>query len=282
MQRGYRSKLSRFPSHKIGVAAAWTLITAQEIERAANFRSPRSLRKFYSCVLNSVPCKVPRFSFYYSVSLYMNQRLIAEIGRTQRLAIINSLKRTKGMSVNELVDKMGMSYMGIKQHCLTLQRDGYLDTWRRPQKMGRPEMVYRLTRRSHDLFQSDSNQLTLDLLKSAREIYGANAPEKLLYNMFEKKTAAVKAKAKGNTVAERAKWLARIRDAEGYMAQFRNDGEGGPHILECHSPIMNMLERYPIIARLEQDMFEKILHTPVRRQMIRNSGLYECAFYFAV
>src|SRR5207247_5152803 len=77
----------------------------------------------------------------------MNQRLLAEIGRTQRLEILNSLKRTKGMSVNELVDKMGMSYMGIKQHCLTLQRDGYLDTWRRPQRMGRPEMVYRLTRR---------------------------------------------------------------------------------------------------------------------------------------
>jgi predicted ArsR family transcriptional regulator len=64
----------------------------------------------------------------------MNQRLISEIGRTQRLDIINSLKRTKGMSVNELVEKMGMSYMGIKQHCITLHRDGYLDTWRRPQK----------------------------------------------------------------------------------------------------------------------------------------------------
>ena len=65
------------------------------------------------------------------------------------------------------------------------------------------------------------------------------------------------------------------------MAQFKPDGEGGPHILECHSPIMNMIERYPIIARLEQEMFETVLRTPVRRQMIRNSGLYECAFYFA-
>src|SRR3989475_12599731 len=124
----------------------------------------------------------------------MNQRLLAEIGRTQRLEILNSLKRTKGMSVNELVERMGMSYMGIKQHCLTLQRDGYLDTWRRPQKMGRPEMVYRLTRRSHDLFQADSHQLTLDLLKSTEEIYGPNAPEKLLYSIFEKKSAALKDK----------------------------------------------------------------------------------------
>ncbi len=212
----------------------------------------------------------------------MNQRLIAEIGRTQRLEILNSLKRTRGMSVNELVGKMKMSYMGIKQHCLTLHRDGYLDTWRRPQRMGRPEMVYRLTRRSHDLFQADSNQFTFDLLKSAQEIYGTNAPEKLLYNVFEKKTAALKTKAKGNTVAERAKWLARFRDGEGYMTQLVTGDEGGPKILECHSPIMNLLERYPIIARLEQDMFEAVLGTPVRREMIRNSGLYECAFYFSL
>src|SRR5947207_14917232 len=150
----------------------------------------------------------------------MNQQLLAEIGRTQRLEILNSLKRSKGLSVNELVRKMKMSYMGIKQHCLTLQRDGYLDTWRRPQKMGRPEMVYRLTRRTHELFQTDSNQFTLELLKSAHETFGPNAPEKLLYNVFERKTTALKAKVKGETVEERAKWLARTRDGEGHMSQF--------------------------------------------------------------
>jgi predicted ArsR family transcriptional regulator len=213
----------------------------------------------------------------------MNQQLLAEIGRTQRLEILNSLKRSKGMSVNELVRKMKMSYMGIKQHCLTLQRDGYLDTWRRPQKMGRPEMVYRLTRRTHDLFQTDSNRFTLELLKSVQESYGPNASEKLLYNMFERKISALKSKAKGETVAERAKWLARLRDSEGYMAQFiMEEKESGSQILECHSPIMNLLDRYPIIGRLEQDMFEAVLGTSVRREETRNSGLYECAFYFAV
>ena len=127
----------------------------------------------------------------------MNQRLLAEIGRTQRLEILNTLKRTRGLSVNQLVARMKMSYMGIKQHCLTLERDGYLDTWRRPQKMGRPEMVYRLTRRTHALFQADSNAFTLDLLQSIEEIHGPNAPEKLLYNLFERKTNALKEKVKG-------------------------------------------------------------------------------------
>jgi len=119
-------------------------------------------------------------------------------------------------------------------------------------------------------------------LKAAEDIYGPNAPEKLLYNAFKKKTAALRAKAKGDTVADRAKWLANMRDGEGYMAEFvNNNKDGGPHILESHSPILNVLEHYPIVGRFEQDMFEAVLGTRVRREVIRNSGLYECVFQFA-
>ncbi len=212
----------------------------------------------------------------------MNQQLLAEIGRTQRLEILNTIKRTKGLSVNELVAKMKMSYMGIKQHCLTLERDGYLDTWRRPQKMGRPEMVYRLTKRTHDLFPCDSNDLTLELLQSVKEIYGPNAPEKLLFNVFERKTAVLKERVTGESVADRAMWLAKQREHEGFMSQFLTEEKDGPQILECHSPIMNLLDEYPIIARFEQDLVEAVLGTPVRREETRTSGLYECAFFFAV
>ncbi|MDQ3314059.1 MAG: winged helix-turn-helix transcriptional regulator [Verrucomicrobiota bacterium] len=212
----------------------------------------------------------------------MNQELLSQIGRTQRLEILNTLKRTKGLSVNELVAKLGMSYMGIKQHCLTLERDGYLDTWRRPQKMGRPEMVYRLTRRTHDLFPCDSNDLTLQLLSSSKEIYGPNASEKLLFHVFQRQTEALKARVNADTVEERAKELVKIRETEGFMSQVvTDDKDGGPQILECHSPIMNLLDEYPIIARFEQDMVEGVLATPVRREETRTSGLYECAFYFA-
>jgi predicted ArsR family transcriptional regulator len=225
---------------------------------------------------------VPRFKSHQPETT-VNQRLLAEIGRTQRLEILNTLKRTRGLSVNQLVARMKMSYMGIKQHCLTLERDGYLDTWRRPQKMGRPEMVYRLTSRTHALFQADSNAFTLDVLQSMEEIHGPNAPEKLLYNLFDRKTNALRARVNGSTVEERAQSLANIRDEEGHMSQFVNDAsEGGPQILECHSPIMNLIEKYEIIGRLEQEMFEKALQTPVRREETRTSGLYEAAFYFAV
>ena len=45
---------------------------------------------------------------------------------------------------------------------------------------------------------------------------------------------------------------------------------------------MNVLDKYPIIGRLEQEMFEQLLGAKVRREETRNSGLYECAFYLSL
>src|SRR5271154_5524747 len=113
----------------------------------------------------------------------MNQKLIAEIGKSQRLAILNKLKRTQGLSVKELAAMLGMSYMGIKQHCIDLHKDGYLDTWRRPKPVGRPEMLYRLTDRAHELYTVTSNGMTIELLDSSQKLFGPAAAEKMLYNV---------------------------------------------------------------------------------------------------
>jgi predicted ArsR family transcriptional regulator len=84
----------------------------------------------------------------------------------------------------------------------------------------------------------------------------------MLFNVFERKTAALKGKAKGDTVVERAKWLAAQREKEGFMSQYiSGETEGGPQILECHSPILNLLDQYPIIGRLEHDLIAGVLDT---------------------
>src|SRR5260370_32195835 len=133
-------------------------------------------------------------------------------------------------------------YSAYKAHCSARHAAAVVAPGRLPQKRGRRLFVDLLPRRTHDLFHADSHQFTLDLLKAAEDIYGPNAPEKLLYSVFKKKTAALKAKAKGDTVAERAKWLAQVRDGEGHMAAFiNNEKDGGPQILECHSPLLNVL-----------------------------------------
>lgn len=207
----------------------------------------------------------------------MNQKLIAQIGKSQRLQVINKLKRTHGLSVSELAARLGMSYMGVKQHCVDLHKDGYLDTWRRPKPMGRPEMVYRLTKRAHELFPTASNSFTIELLESAKKLYGPSAADKLLFTVFQKKEERYIERVRGDTLPQRAKWLARLRDNEGFMSEI--ESEDGLRMVEHHSPILDLLQAFPIVARLEAEMIQRVLRVPVRREETTVSGLYCCTFH---
>ena len=211
----------------------------------------------------------------------VNQRLITEIGKSQRLRVVNRLKRTQGLSVGELATALGMSYMGVKQHCVELERLGYLDTWRRPKtatQVGRPELVYRLTHKAHELFPVASNEMTLALLESAQTLYGPVAAEKLLFSVFQRKIEGYLAKVKGEKVEARAEAFTAIRDAEGYMATLEKD-EAGLRIVEHHSPLADLLAVYPaLLHRLEQETYSRVLRVPIKREQSGVSGLYSCVF----
>jgi predicted ArsR family transcriptional regulator len=209
----------------------------------------------------------------------MKQRLIQQVGRSARLRVLNELKRTQGLCVADLAERIGMSYMGIKGICLDLEKRGLLDTWRQPQKIGRPHMLYRLTQRAHDLFPTASNAMTIETLEAARKLFGPAAAEKLLHVVFQQKTESYLSKLRGDAPAERAKWLARLRDHDGYMAECEDDEAGKVRIVEHHSPLLDVLRAFPQVAKLEADMFQRLLGTAVRREETSASGLYCATFH---
>jgi predicted ArsR family transcriptional regulator len=209
----------------------------------------------------------------------MKQRLIQQVGRSARLSVLNELKRTQGMCVADLAARLKMSYMGVKGVCLDLEKRGLLDTWRQPQKIGRPQMLYRVTQRAHDLFPTESNSMTLDLLESAQKLFGSAAAEKLLLVTFQKKTEQYQLRLRGEALEERVKWLARLRENEGCMAEYEADEGGGFRILEHHSPILDLLRAFPVIAKLETEMFQRLLGVEVRREEQEASGLFLATFF---
>ncbi|MEA3212556.1 MAG: hypothetical protein QOE70_5613 [Chthoniobacter sp.] len=209
----------------------------------------------------------------------MKQRLIQQVGRSARLRVLNELKRTQGLCVADLAGRVGMSYMGVKGICLDLEKRGLLDTWRHPQKIGRPQLLYRLTQRAHDLFPTASNEMTIHLLEAAQKLYGLVAAEKLLLVVFQRQTEHYAARLKGDTLPERAKWLARLRDHHGYMSECESDEMGTLRIIEHHSPILDLLRAFPLVARLETDLFQRLLGAGVEREETMASGQYRAIFH---
>jgi predicted ArsR family transcriptional regulator len=209
----------------------------------------------------------------------MNSELLQKLVKSQKYQILAEIKRSQGLSVAELCKRVNLSYMGVKQHCISLERDGYLDTWRRPKGMGRPEKAYRLTSRAQDFFPSEYTNLTCLILDSLATVYGPAAPEKILFQIYQTQSVQLRSHVAGVTLEERARALAAWRGQEGYMSEYYMDPDARQHqIIEYHSPVLSILERLPIVRELEEKLFENVLQARVIRTEERISGLYKCVF----
>lgn len=200
--------------------------------------------------------------------------ILREISRSHWIDIILALKKSEGLSVKEISTHLGMSYMGIKQHCLKMQSLGYLDTWRKPQKTGRPLLCYRLTKKCDLLFPSIGEELGLSILNSLADSHGKNAPEKHLNRFFSDKADFYINKLKNTkSITDRAEKFCQIRTSEGYTSECHYSQESGLHIIEYHSLLESLEEHYPTVAKMEEQMIAKVLKNPVSRSIEKFSAI---------
>ena len=209
----------------------------------------------------------------------MKSKLLRKLAKSQKYLILAEIKRSQGLSVSQLCERINLSYMGVKQHCVALEKDGYLDTWRRPKGMGRPEKAYRLTPQAQEFFPSEHTNFTGEILKSLEQVYGPAAPEKILYQIYQNLTAKLKTKITGNTLEERARAFAAFRDHEGYMSEYYFNPDIQRHqIIEYNSPVLPIADQFKILTQLENALIEAVLGVRVQREQERVSGLYKCQF----
>ncbi len=214
----------------------------------------------------------------------MFSQALRDIARPTYAEILEALKRSDGMAVSELAKELKMSYMGVKQHCVNLEKKGYLKTWRVPRtQVGRPEKLYRLTEACEALFPQAGPTLTLNLLEGVRKLYGESAPEKMLFHHFEEQRERWGAKlTSAGSLAEKATRLAELRDAEGCFSRCTYDPRNGLRIEEFHHTMTPVYEEYPNAVRMEIQMMEQLLGSRIKRSVAeggkgRRLTVYEVA-----
>lgn len=204
-------------------------------------------------------------------------KILKNISKPHWFDIISLVKCSQGLSVGELSESLGMSYMGVKKHCIAMQKLGYLDTWRRPKEVGRPEKTYRVTEKLDPLFPAVGSEVSLAILEAATQLE-VNAAEKLLFAFFRGQTEKLVEKVKGDSVQERAENLAKAREATGYFSRCEYSEEEGLYIDEFHNPLQPLFDTYPTLERMEVQMFEKLLGARVERTFTKVAGLTRYRF----
>ena len=198
-----------------------------------------------------------------------------DLAPSQRTVVLRVLKRSGGLSVQDLAGRLGMSYMGVKQHCLNLEKLGCLTSRIHHRGAGRPQLIYRLSRRGQQLFIRQDNGLLISVLRQAGVLFGANAAAKLLYLSFQEKAAIYSANVPlTESPARRMELFAALRDADGCMATT----VGRNSIVEYHCPWQDLYEAFPEAPGMEEAMFSKVLGEPVVRRVVDSGDQYEIRF----
>ena len=205
-----------------------------------------------------------------------------DLVKPQWRAVIEELKLSGETSASELARSIGGSYMAIKTHCEELTKAGYVVRTRLPRtEVGRPEILYSLSAKADALFPQAGADFTLEVLDEARRVFGENAPEKLLFQYFQKQEALLeKALSKYPSVAERAAKLVAIRNRRG-CAGFCKQDPGEPlRVVEVHNPLQRVFLTYPRAAAMEHRMIERLLGARlVRRELPGGRDTSPCVVF---
>jgi len=187
--------------------------------------------------------------------------------KPQWSSVLEELKRSGGLPASDLARETGVSYMATKTHCEELTELGYVIRTRLPRtEVGRPEIFYSLSSKAQELFPQAGAEFTTGMLDDVKRMFGESAPEKLLFQYFQKKKEAWnKDLTKIESSEERAVKLAKLRSKDGYASTYESTAGGAGKIIECHNPLQIIFDQYPRAATLEQRMIEELLGTRVKR-----------------
>jgi predicted ArsR family transcriptional regulator len=201
--------------------------------------------------------------------------------RTRR-AIVHLLKQEGGLDAQALAAHLQLSAMAVRQHLYALQ-DEHLVTYHEvPRPVGRPAKLWQLTPTADRLFPEAYAELTVSLLTSVTEAFGAAGLERLLDVRTRQQIAAYDQQMAGQTtLRQRVETLAAMRTDEGYMAEVQAQADGSFLLLEKHCPICAAAVACTGLCGKELEVFRAVLgpHVVIERTEHIVLGARRCAYW---
>jgi DeoR family suf operon transcriptional repressor len=198
-----------------------------------------------------------------------------------RRAVLYAVRRRGQATVEDVAGQLGMTASGARQHLTALLDDGLVEAAPLPRPVaqrGRARLAYTVTDRADGLFPKAYGELTNELLG-----YASEADAQLVETLFarrrdERVRNATVRLARRRTLQAKVAELARILDADGYLATWE-PCDGGYRIIENNCAIWAVAQRYGQACTSELDFIRAVLpEADVERVQHMVAGARRCAY----
>jgi predicted ArsR family transcriptional regulator len=189
--------------------------------------------------------------------------------------------KMRGEATSLLIsEELAITKEGARKHLLNLSQEGLIRSVAKSEGVGRPSTYYTLTEKGFAQFPDMHADVTVQLLRSVKNLLGENALN-LLINDREKNTYERynKLLEKAESLEQRLEILANIRTEEGYMAEWKKE-EGEYFLIENHCPICAAAAECQGFCRAELSNFQNLIGKPYKVDRVKHilSGAQRCVY----
>jgi predicted ArsR family transcriptional regulator len=202
-----------------------------------------------------------------------------------RRAIITLLKTEGPLDSAALGRKLKLTPMAIRQHLYALQEEKLVTAEERPVPRGRPAKYWTLTPEASRLFPDAYAELSVALLSAVEDTFGPAGMQRLVDTRLSRQQADYAARIPASLPLEKkVQQLARLRTAEGYMAEAKREGRGAYLLIEHHCPICAAATACQGFCTSELDLFRSVLGPDVNIERSEHivSGDRRCVYRISV
>ncbi len=175
---------------------------------------------------------------------------------------------------------LGVSRQAARMRLERLAAEGLVRDSTERAGVGRPRRFWSLTEQGHACFPDAHAQTMVALIEAVREEFGETGLDRLVARRECAITAAYQRALEGlSGLEDRLARLASMREAEGYMAEWRRLDDGTCLLIENHCPICAAAKVCQGFCGGELTLFERLL-APARVERIEHIllGARRCAY----
>ncbi len=199
-----------------------------------------------------------------------------------RMAVLALLKREGPISADSLAEKLKLTPMAVRLHLGALSMEDFAAYTEEPRKRGRPVQMWRVTPKANPYFADAHAALTTDLIAQMKKAFGDEGMEKILRLRTQDQEKSYRAQMTSKqSLKARLESLAKIRSAEGYMADVRRDSATGDLLfVENHCPVCAAAKLCQGLCREELSLFRRVIGPDVKVERVTHilAGATRCAY----
>ena len=180
---------------------------------------------------------------------------------TTREKILQTLLDNPRSTIKALAEAVSINAISVRHHLASLQADGLVTSEEERHGVGRPRLVYSLTKKGTEIFPSNYLELTDRLLLELNETMQPEELTGVFVRMADRQINELKPDlSKLRTPRERVEYLVERLEEGGHSISWQETEEGEFRLEIANCPYLHISQAHPVVCAYDEHLFQEVLN----------------------